>query len=587
LNADSSAESTSRRPVTRFERATFGLACTITLLPVFVALIRSASPWVPTGDDALIELQTAAVPRHLPLYGVYSRFGFHHPGPGLFILLALPYRVFGPRGLMIGATLIAGASMIGCLIVLRRRGGVALVAVGAIALAILTCTQPVALLDPWNGRIGVLPFALTLLLCWEVWCGGWKALPVLLAVGSVVVQIHLGFGVLEVWLVGSALLATARGAWLARRADESPSGPTMGVAVWSVVAVAACWVLPAIDEVHGTHNLSHLLSYMLSSSKSHTGWRVAAGVLAREMSPFGPWIGGAEPHQPITGAVTGSHVLLVVPALVMLIVALGVAGWRRARDEIGFVVIVAVTVVVGYVSIARIVGPPFDYLIRWVWVIAAALWVGCLTLLAVRTTARLAGRVTLDDRMVTAVLLTLAAVAGAFGIVATAHEALPNQTDSVAVRHLEPAVLRALRGQGDVRLIDDRYREIFPSAESGLAAELTRHGQRLSVAPSQVFEFGTAWSDAGRPIRSNLVIATNANAEHLPSPRAVRVATYDPLSPSERTLDDRLTRRAQRELQVAHATGRTPHLVSRAESAELSTLNARGELVSVFLEPAT
>ena len=49
----------------------------------------------PTGDGAVIELYTLHATGFRQLLGPYSRFGFHHPGPAMFYVLAPFYAVSG------------------------------------------------------------------------------------------------------------------------------------------------------------------------------------------------------------------------------------------------------------------------------------------------------------------------------------------------------------------------------------------------------------------------------------------------------------------------------------------------------------
>ncbi len=80
--------------------------------PFAVALVGlRGEPWYPTSDQAVIELRTRDVPGQIPTSGVYSRYGFHHPGPALFWTLAGPYRLLGPRGLVAGAMAVNAAAV--------------------------------------------------------------------------------------------------------------------------------------------------------------------------------------------------------------------------------------------------------------------------------------------------------------------------------------------------------------------------------------------------------------------------------------------------------------------------------------------
>ena len=61
--------------------------------------------YVPTADYAYTELLTRDVGHHPVLTGLYSRTDWNHPGPTLFYLLALPYRLTGSAsiGIHVGA----------------------------------------------------------------------------------------------------------------------------------------------------------------------------------------------------------------------------------------------------------------------------------------------------------------------------------------------------------------------------------------------------------------------------------------------------------------------------------------------------
>src|SRR5262245_54331955 len=82
-----------------------------------VALVGTAKrEWCPVADNAVTWLRTWDVGTlHSPLVGPHSRLGFHHPGPMMFYLLALPLRLLGglPSGLLVGTLVLSFASAIG------------------------------------------------------------------------------------------------------------------------------------------------------------------------------------------------------------------------------------------------------------------------------------------------------------------------------------------------------------------------------------------------------------------------------------------------------------------------------------------
>jgi len=67
------------------------------LLPVVLTFVGSLGlSWFPVGDDAATLVRLADVgSSDSPLVGSYSTHGWAHPGPALFWLLAMPYRVSG------------------------------------------------------------------------------------------------------------------------------------------------------------------------------------------------------------------------------------------------------------------------------------------------------------------------------------------------------------------------------------------------------------------------------------------------------------------------------------------------------------
>ncbi|MGZ4715302.1 MAG: hypothetical protein ACXWCB_01235, partial [Acidimicrobiales bacterium] len=194
-------------PLSRSRRRLAAALVAVTL-PLLAAVVNALrTPWRPPSDYALIALRTMDVPGHLPLDGVYSRFGFHHPGPALFLLYAVPDRLLGPTGLLVAAALINGAALAAAVVLLQRRGGAALLAIGTLGLVTLELAAAEQLADPWNPWVPMFPFALAILLAWSVWERDWWALPALVAVASFVLQAHLGYLVLTAWLLGTALAA--------------------------------------------------------------------------------------------------------------------------------------------------------------------------------------------------------------------------------------------------------------------------------------------------------------------------------------------------------------------------------------------
>ncbi len=92
------------------------------VVALVVALQRTGA--LANDDQALIDLRVFDIGAHWPLVGSYERYGGNQPGPLLFYLLVLPYRLAGPgaRGLAVGSVLPSFASVGGCVLIAVRRG---------------------------------------------------------------------------------------------------------------------------------------------------------------------------------------------------------------------------------------------------------------------------------------------------------------------------------------------------------------------------------------------------------------------------------------------------------------------------------
>ncbi|HEX5095126.1 MAG TPA: hypothetical protein VFX21_03900, partial [Acidimicrobiia bacterium] len=173
----------------------------LVIVPVAVAFVALwGADWKPASDIAVEVLRVRDVGgRHTPFTGVQSRFGWDHPGPMLFWYLAPWYRLFGTTGVMYAVGALNIAALVGALVVARRRGGVLLMAlVGIVALLLVRSLTLDLLVDPWNPWVAVLPFLLFVLLAWSVAERDRGALVWLVAVGTFLVQTHVGYALLFV-----------------------------------------------------------------------------------------------------------------------------------------------------------------------------------------------------------------------------------------------------------------------------------------------------------------------------------------------------------------------------------------------------
>ena len=414
-----------------------------------------ARPW---GDQALMDLSVRAVGDEPVLLGPYSRFGWRHPGPLYFHLLAAPYRVLGGSyaALSVGAVLITGAAAIGIVLVSARRGGQGLGAWAAAVVLVFLGSAGAVAADPWNPSVTMLPFALAVMLAWTLACGDLWALPVLAFVATFVVQTHVSYAA----PVGAVtVVALAAVMWDARSLRREPERwPERRRAVTRCLLITAgvlfvLWLAPVIDQLtNDPGNFQVMGAFFTSASSDQT---IAAG-LERTAQ-----YAGAIPARLIDGSVLfdSSRRSAVSWPIIVSLVGLGAAAAvalrRRARPLALGVALVAVVLAATVMALSRVVGDLEEYLVDWIAVIGVPLWivVGAAVPLCVRAPSP-AGRAVpprtgakAGPTIVTAIAAIVITIGGLGVLVAEAapafHLGAPNPT-TVSVTAMTDAVRREL-----------------------------------------------------------------------------------------------------------------------------------------------
>ncbi len=351
----------------------------LTVLPLLVAAVACATVYrdriVPWGDDALLEAKVREVGHHLVLVGPYSRFQWHHPGPALFYLLAVPYRILGSQSfaLNVGALLVATAStVLIAWLVWRRVGAGAVWWTMALIGIYLWALGPEVLRTPWNPWITILPLLALIMLVWSVLGGSTAAFPAAAAVGTFLVQSHVGFaGTVGVLLAigGVALLVIG---WQ-RRHEKSARWHLLFAVLATIGILAVMWAPPIYQEIrHDPGNLSELRRFFDETKPDHT---LGDGLTATLQES------GALPDQVATLETANTHDdappewtgYFTIAALVGAAI---VAIRRRVWPAIQLFGLVVAAGAAAAWSTGRIVGPIYDYLELWTSVVGVAAWIG-------------------------------------------------------------------------------------------------------------------------------------------------------------------------------------------------------------------
>lgn len=522
-----------------------------------VALIRIWTAADRTlGDLALIELEVRRTfTSDSPLLGAYSRFGWRHPGPIAFYLLAPPYRLFGSgaQALATAAVLLNTAWLLWAIALLRRRGSAAVGIVGSSLLLMVAGLGLHGIGDAWNVSLSMVPFAVMLVACWGVLCGDRLArLPAALAY-LFVVHSHIGVGVVATPLALATVATVLVSGDLRKR--HRPTRLDVGVAAAGLVAVA-----PAVVDAgrRPPGNLAELVRWSLSNDLEVIGFARAARLVGRASSLTFP----ARPEPPRFLLWVETDAIGLLPGfLVGSVVVLGALAWRRGRrEEAALSLVVAVAWLSGLVAARSVPDPPEWWQVQWLqplgWMTAAATGLLVWRLL-VRPNTPSDGFVA----VVGAGVVSAAVAGGVIGEIRTSSEFDGHAAIAVApVDELADAVAAVADGRV-VRL--DTVDPDFAGENmlAGVVNEAVDRGIEVCVDARLAYKFGESLACVGDE-QADLLLRTETVAAD--PPEGYRpVTVYDPLSPETR-------RRAD---------------VTRARLADALRTDGRAELIGTLDTP--
>ena len=312
------------------------------------------------GDIALLDLQVRdLIHGHFPLVGFYSRFGWNHPGPALFYVLA-PFRILSGGaswGIVLGAIVWSIASVIATTYFAQRRGGTA---VDAMCLAAHLTTWIAiggrATVEPWTPHFAAAMLIPFLVCAWGFAESDRAATFATLVIGSLMVQIHVGYAL----IVGAVVFAASIARQLRRekmlRRDLRNHVLTI-VVLWAPVALDAA--------THNGGNLRKLLDYFTSGAQSSPGLSGGFRIIASEMHPWPAWIFG--PTHAANGIGVASQAnagWLVAFSAVCIVITIVV---QRTRDALSMsaLIVAGSALLAGIVAASQVRGNVYAYVLYW------------------------------------------------------------------------------------------------------------------------------------------------------------------------------------------------------------------------------
>jgi hypothetical protein len=400
--------------------------------------------------------------------------------------------------------------------------------------------------------VPTLSLGLLLFLSWTMTRGDAWALPVGALVMSFAVQTHVGYGIVGPALLAWGALALAVGVWRRgrRRAEVSR---LWKAALIAGVILAVVWTPPLVQQFTGDPgNLGRVAEYMRSANDLHTlgeGYRVMTSQLGSKPD----WVVGNKRFPGLTLDSGASHAPLLFG---LFLVAMLVLAWRRNRDGLLLGATVMVAVVAGVVSVARVNGPLFGYLVRWTWTVGFAVGVvvawGAIELVRAIGT-QFGGR--RSRRLATALLAMGVLAATAFGTREATRARMPWAPETRALAQLIPPTLEHLSpADGPVTI-----RGAAPMAGTyapAIVIALERKDILVGMGKSVERAYGPRRVRRARHTRTTLWLAGAFEAEQLESRPDLRFVARADLLPRRELL---VRGRALRNLDAALAEGRIPN----------------------------
>lgn len=484
-------------------------AVLLPLAALAVGVLRQRHGIALSGDQAVIELGTREAEHADVTLGPYSRYGWSHPGPFWYYLLAGPYRLLGSSSAALYLAVLAVHALFAGLVVglSARLAGRAAAAGAAAGILLLYAVLGAEVFHSiWNPYALLLPLLLLIVLASRAATGSLAALAGAVLVASFLAQTHVGAAVPAAALCGAAVLIGVPMWWRRRtrggRRDLLAAGGLL-------LAAALSWLPPAVQELRpGTGNLSLLRDYVQQPNPGHLAREGVAAVGSSILQV--PTLGHATA---LPGALTDLDPPELAAVLGLVVACLLVAVVAAARRLALPAALAGMTLVAGAASVyavTRADAVVYPYLVQWQVILPLPLLIAVGALLA-RPRRRPAHLAPADRPRaaagVPALLLagSLVAGVGCAGYLASAAPPL-RQGDRAdvapAVRELLPALGTPTAGAVRVRIASGGS---WPLA-AGLVLALSRRGYDTRVTPDWTFMFGADRGSTGAESREVVLV---------------------------------------------------------------------------------
>ena len=476
------------------------------------SIARAAAPTWPTNDGAMIELYTVHATHATQFLGPYSQYGWHHPGPMFFYLLAPFYELSGHAtfGLNAGALVINIVSLaLVAWLAARRTDEASLLPVFSVALFLLVMLYvarvPDVLTSTWNPHVTLLPFVALMMLAAAGISGDARVLPLMAVAASFVSQTHLAFVPVSAALVLSTFIVLAIQAW--RRPERRLALERSSVL--AIAAALALWILPLSEQLRSPQshpgNMTSIWRFFFAGAANQSGQ--SAGDALRAWSSM--LVGVMRPDFDLAYGVpfvpSSSPWPIALSVIVMgALGAVAIWAWRARRSaDCALAVACVIAALAGFWSVLHIHGEIGDYQVFWLSLIGL---VSVATIAAAAVNAVGAVRSWLQllrdrqwdvgiARAAGALMVIGAAIVGHTRLAETAAGALPFPNDP-SVRDLTEQIFHGMPQTGGRRpliRVDAGMWQVVP----GILVQMSRAAIPFTLDADQASLFGDEWLTTG------------------------------------------------------------------------------------------
>ena len=492
-----------------------------------ILLARGAADVPTLGDIAVIESYTWMAAKGQLLYGPYSRFQWHHPGPLAFFCLAPFYVLAGakPAGLSVGALVLnLTALALATAVIVRRAGNILAM---AIALSIGWYAWRVApvLTSAWNPHVPVFPLIALIIVAADAMTGTAMSLPVVAILASLVAQTHIALlpSALAIGIVSFAAVLAGSG-------TQPPSALRKRSLILTVIALLLLWALPVAEEIAGRPgNITQIWTFFVSTP--HRGQRFANALYAWEdmltglVRPGFDVARGLRFRQRSIPWVESLAILQMVGVAATGVLALG----ARRRFEAALAGLLLTVSLLALWSATRIEETIFDHEVFWISALGT-LNIALLVTLVVRPLSERA-RSWPTPGISAAACWTLFAICAAVGI-GEMRSVVANASNTTDGSDAVSAVATDLRAYFDrehiARPLIRIDQDAWPLA-AGVIVRLQKEGVPVAVEDDWLPMFTPAFASTGR---EEVALAITGKPQHVRTvgkPGDVVVIDHDPL----------------------------------------------------------